>query len=192
MQAVVEEPRHLAGPVRVEVSPADVADEQRVAGEHADGVVPGGAVPHRDRDALVGVPRGVQDRQLARANREGVPVLRPLAIPEVQGRAVVHRGTDPFAQRLGAGHEVLVAVSLEDVGYAHVVLPGRVEVGLDVEPRVDDRGLAAVVQEVGDVGQARGLDGGYVHRSRSGEGSPAHGVANRRAGVCKERSEWCS
>src|SRR5262249_4565601 len=61
------------------------------------------------------------------------------------------------------GHEVGMQVRLDDVADRQPVFPGRVEVFLDVPPRVDDGGLPVRTDHVGRLRQASQVELLEVH-----------------------------
>ena len=97
-----------------QVRPADVADEQRVAGEHGPRRRVARVLPHDDRDRFRRVTRGVTDLERDVAEREPLPVGE--TVDREVGPGFVAVGDD----RAGRGGEL--EVTGEEVG---------VEVGLD-------------------------------------------------------------
>ena len=140
------------------IRPADVADEQRVAGEHRLRL--GAAlrqVIHQDRDPLGRVARGLQHLELHVAELHHVAVLHGhagelglAAAPEVD------RGPGPVTQLDVAGDEVGVEVREEHVPDGVAAGLGVGEILIDVPPGIDDgRRLRLLVRDhVGRVGQA--------------------------------------
>ena len=141
-----------------QVGAADVADEQRVAGE--DGVRFRGVlleIEDQDRDRLDGVAGGFEDLQAQSRELERIAVLhrdegvfRLGAGAEMDGRAAT------VAQFQMAGDEVGVEVGEEDVADLEPEFLGVGQVLLDVALGVDDDGGRAglVSEQIGGVGQA--------------------------------------
>jgi hypothetical protein len=146
----------VGGPARgaEEVGAADVADEQRVAGEHAVRLLL--ACVDHDADRLRRVARRVPDLQLDVAEREAFAVVEPVD-GELDLRGGAERDPRPGGggQLEVAGEEVGVDVGL-DHPLDHHALGGRVgEVLGDVALRVDDHRAAGapVAHQVGRLGE---------------------------------------
>ena len=87
--AVVEHSGHFLGAVGKEVGTAHVADEEGVAGEHAQRLVAELQVAIHDRDTLHRVSRRVKNRELHVAQSELIAFLDRVAVLEVELAAVM-------------------------------------------------------------------------------------------------------
>jgi hypothetical protein len=72
--------------------------------------------------------------------------------------------THALDQRGRAHHEVLLAMGLDDVLDGEVVLLGHRDVLFNVAPRINDGRFAVISNQIGDVGDARGLELPEKHR----------------------------
>ena len=112
-----------------------------------------GRVPRR-------VPRG-DDRF---ADREGVAVLHLLSIKAITRAAIVAgkylRRINLRTEFTGAAHEVSVNVRFEDMRDRKIILPGHLEILVDVRRGIEDRrdSLAVVSDQVREFGDSVGLD----------------------------------
>ena len=188
VQRVVEQPGEIGGlPTERggEVGAADIADEQRVAGQHGMRRRRAiGLVVDDDGDRLGRVTRRLQGLQAHLSEPDRVAVAQRHEV--VLGRrslSQVHAGADAIAQLEVAGDEVGVEVGQHDVADAQPELRRPLEVDVDVPARVDDRGLTTdgVTDEVRGVGQAAEVEL-FQDEARSGRvgGGVAHGVGQRR------------
>jgi hypothetical protein len=140
------------GAVDREVGPGDVVDEQRVAAQQRPRLVRAARVGEQEDGVLGPVPGRVQRTDRHRAERPLVAVLERLV-------RVVRYGEPVDAdRRAGGGRETGVAgdvvgvvVRLEDVRDADAEVVRQLQVGGDVEARIDDRGDARLLvpDEVG-------------------------------------------
>ena len=173
-QRVVEHPaKVVGGPAErhPQIRPADVADEQRVAGE--DRVRLGGAaleVVDEDGNRFGGVARRLERGQADLAELDDIAVaerrervLRPGPGAEIDGDA------GAVAQLEVSGDEVGVKVREEDVRDPQVVLGREGEILIDVALRIDDGcGVrAGVADEVRGVRQAIQIELLQDHRVSS-------------------------
>ena len=172
MQRVIQlSGQRLGGQVgvggREQVGAADVADEQRVAGEHAVGDRVVGMLVHDDADRLGRVPRCRHDLQGDVA--EGEPLaIDELLCRELEAAPLPYEITAPvlFGQLEVAAEEVGVDMRFDDPLDGQPMVVGLVEIDGDVAPRVDDDSPAAalVADEVRGVRQARQIVLGKDHR----------------------------
>ena len=137
-----------------EVGPRDVADEQRVAGEHRPRLVAARGVDERERRVLGPVPGRVQRAHAQRAELELPAVVEGLVVVVGRGVAVdvdrrAGRGGEPAVARDVVG----VVVGLEHVLDAHAQVAREAQVLVDLEARVDD-GRDAGVLVADQVGRA--------------------------------------
>ena len=134
----------VGGPAQrgAQVGAADVADEQRVAGE--DGVRFGRVllqIEHQDRDGLDGVARGFQHLQAQAREVERVAVLHgDEGVFRLGARAEMDGGAATVAQFQMAGDEVGVEVGQKDVADLEAEFLGVGQVLLDVALGIDDDG----------------------------------------------------
>lgn len=132
-----------------QVGPADVADEQRVAGQHpvGEGVV--GVLVHQDADRLRGVAWGFEDLELDVAEGDAFAVDQLVdGVFGLGALPVADPGAGPVGEFQVAGEEVGVEVGVDDRLDGETVFGGVGEVFGDVAARVDDDGLAGAF--VGD------------------------------------------
>ena len=140
-EALVQARRRV---LAAEVRPADIADEQRVPGQHEPRLVAPGRVGHEKADAVGRVPRRVDDLERDRSHAQLLAVL-----DRGVGEGRLGRGMDVDA-RPGLGGEGLVArdvvgvqVGLDDVGDCEALLSAQSQVLVDpVPPGIDHHGLA--------------------------------------------------
>jgi len=153
-----------------QVGPRDVADEQRVAGQHGPGLLAPTGVDEGERGVLGPVAGRVQDPHRQRAELELVAVVERLVLVGRAGLAVDVDG------RPGGGGEATVArdmvgvvVGLEDVLDAHAHVAREFKVVVDLEARVDDGGHARllVADQVGGAAQVVVSDLAEDHRCSS-------------------------
>ena len=142
-QRVVQQAAEIAGrpPERhAQIRPADVADKQRVAGQH--GLRLGLAaieVVDDEGNRLGRVPRRLERLQPHSPQVDDVAVVeRRERILGPRGGAQIDRRAGAIAQLEVAGDEVGVEVGEEDVRDPQAVLGGEGEVLIDVALRVDD------------------------------------------------------
>jgi hypothetical protein len=129
---------------RQEVGAADVADQERVPGEHR--VRPARVarqVDDDDRDAFRRVPGRLEDLQADIAELQRVAVLERMEVV-VRLRASTEVDGRPHAllQFQMAGHEVRVEMGQDDVLDREAIPRRVVDVPVDVTTRVDDDGRA--------------------------------------------------
>ncbi len=165
MQRAIQVAGALLGLDR-EVRARDVADEQRVAGEHGHRLT-AGAGPDQEGGVLGPVARGVHglDLDLAEAQDPAV-VERFVGVLGVGEPVDVDRGAGRAGEPSVPGNVVGVVVGLEHVLDSNPVQSGKVEVWLDVPLRVDDRGdpLADVAHQVGSAAEVLVNDLPEEHR----------------------------
>ncbi len=158
-QARVQRPEQLAGHVLrglplggEQVGPADVPDEQGVAGQHPVRGLSLGRLPHQDADRLGGVTGGGPEFQGDLADTDALAV-GDLAVGEVHvgGVPVDDGGAGRRGQFQVPGKKVGVHVGLDGEVDAQTRRGGVVQVLLDVSPGIDhDRPPAGLVpDEVG-------------------------------------------
>ena len=140
------------------VRTADVADEQRIAGQH--GVGGGGAaieIEDENRDRFGGMARRLECLE-AHASQ-----LHTIAVSERRERelrlrrpAKIDRRADAIAQLQVTGDEVRVKVREKDVLYLETVRVGERQILIDVALRIDDRRSARqfVANQIGRVREA--------------------------------------
>ncbi len=164
-EALVQQGGHLAAARRVhEIGAADVAGEERVAGED-DPRRPVG-LTQQVAQAAGRVTRRRQRLEREAAEGPRLPGPRRRAVPVRQLRVgVPDRGAGALGELDRADHVVLVAVRLDDVGDAAAGGGRPLDVDLGVATRVDDDRGAPVADDVGDVGDARRLDALEQHRA---------------------------
>ena len=143
VQGVVQPRRQVVGgdPHRAqEVGPADVADEERVAGEDRLGnAVALREVQRQDRDPLGRVPRGLHDREARIAELDHVAVLeRRELVLRARPCAEEDPRSDPIAELQVTRDEVGVEVREQDVLDRGALRLGVLDVLVDVALRVDD------------------------------------------------------
>ena len=135
-----------------QVGPGDVADEQRVAGQHRPRLVAAAAVDERERGVLGPVAGRVQRADDDVAELELPAVVERLVVVLGRGEAVdVDRRAGGERQPAVAGDVIGVVVRLEDVLDADTHVPCKVQIDIDLEARIDDGGdsRAVVADEVG-------------------------------------------
>lgn len=152
-QALVE----LPGDVKAGVDPAgglveqirspQIADEDEVAGEHEPGLLRCGGVGQQEGEMFGGMPRSVHHPQHQLADGDGVTVSQAFALVAVLPvssafTGQMGSGAGGIGQFSGAGEEIGVNVRLGDVGDAHPLGFGQLQVGADVPTGVDDDGVA--------------------------------------------------
>ena len=142
-----------AGVLRAEqVGPTHRADEQRPAGQQQERLVRTGQVGDRVADVLGGVAGRVEGREPDRSEVERVAITgRLVRVAELGAGPDDVAGTGQRGELAATRHVVVVEVGLEDVADPQARLASRIEVDVDVAPRVDDRGHAGLV--VGDEGR---------------------------------------
>ena len=129
-----------------EIRAGDVADEQRVAGQHRPGIVAAGGVDQR----VGGVLRAVTGR-VERAHDDPPQLELPAVLDRLVFifRASLAVDVDAGAGRHGeaamARDVIGVGVRLEHVLDVHAEIAREAQVDGDVEPRVDDGGHARVL-----------------------------------------------
>ena len=166
MQGVVELPRHVRGGHTGgrgrEVGPSDVADEERIAREDEARL----GVEDEDRDALGRVARRLEDAQEDPPKADLLSVAHgvvreagPGLLAEDDRRARLLRELPVTA------HEVRVQVGLENPADREALRPRLGQVLVHVAAGVDDRGLAAVADQVGRVGETTQVELPEEHRS---------------------------
>jgi hypothetical protein len=133
-----------------QIRAADVADEQRVAGEHGMWLVAVTiGVVDDDRDRLRRVTGGFQHLEAHRAERKRVPIAhRHEVVFGAGASAHADHGADAIAQLEVPGDEIGVEMGQEHVADTTAEPGGVLEVTLDVALRIDDHRCAAVL--VGD------------------------------------------
>ena len=152
-----------------QIGTADVADEQRVAGQ--DGLRLGGAaigIVDDQRDRLGRVTRRLERLQPHPAEIDDVAVVeRRERVLRLRGRAQIDRRAGAIAQLEVAGNEVGVEVREEDVLDPQAMLGGEREVLIDVTLRVDDgrRARLLVADQIRGVREAIQIELLEDHRS---------------------------
>ena len=148
-----------------QVGPPGLADEQRVAGEHRPRVVGGVVEMDRVAHALRRVTRRVQ-----RDDPDALGQLEPLAIVEpdvpVAERVVapVDHLCATLAHKLGrTHHKILLAMGLKRILDRQLVLAGQLQILVHIPARINHRGFSPIPDQVGDMGDAGGLDALEVH-----------------------------
>jgi hypothetical protein len=130
-----------AGTLRLvdgEVRPSDVADEQRVAGQHGPWLRRAPAVDQRERGVLRPVAGGVQRADGDVAEAQLPPVVERLVGVVGRGEPVdVDRRPGRRGEAPVAGDVVGVVVRLQDVRDSDAHVAGEREVLLDVELGID-------------------------------------------------------
>ena len=162
MQRVVELPGEITSIVadgREEIGAADIADEQRVAGEHTERLAGRAVGPYDDADGFGGVARCLEDLEVDRAEREMIAVAMRLdREADAPGRrlAVDDVGTGGGGEFEMTGEEVGVEVRLDHLRDGEPVGGGIVQVFGDVALGVDHDGGArlGVADEVARVREA--------------------------------------
>ena len=138
----------------------DVADEQRVAGQHRPRLVAARGVDQRERRVLGPVARRVERAHDERAQLQLPAVVERLVV--VLGRRLavdVDRRAGRGGEAAVAGHVIGVVVGLEDVLDAHAQVAREPQVLVDVEPGVDDRRDARVARRRSGSSRSRGRRG---------------------------------
>ena len=120
MQGIVEHAAEFRGrPAerRAQIGPADVADEERVAGEHGVGLrVAGVEIVDDDGDRFRRVAGRFQHLQAHAAEFENVAIVkRREGVGRLRGGAEIDGRADAIAQLQMAGDEIGVQVREEDV-----------------------------------------------------------------------------
>jgi hypothetical protein len=154
-----------AGGLVEQVGPADVADEDEVAGEVEAGLLAGGAVGHQERQVLGGMPRRVDGLEPHVAELDDVAVLQQRALEAVLPVRValvrqVELGARARRELARTGLVIGVDVGLGDGGDAQAVVGGEREVGVGVAARVDHDGLPGrlAADQVAGLGQVLVVD----------------------------------
>ncbi|KAF5053472.1 hypothetical protein DSECCO2_398130 [anaerobic digester metagenome] len=155
MEIVEEHAGKLAGASGEEVGPADIADEEGVAGERRGGFRTACGVSDHVGDPVGGMARGIQHGEAEFLDFETASV----GDGDVVERAVARgRGVDGGASRLRQFHvardEVGMKVRLKDVCDGEIQLGRCIEVALHVSGRVDNYTPALCADKVGTVGDA--------------------------------------
>ncbi len=136
----VEDPAGTLRPLDREVGPRDISDEQAVAGQHSPGLVAAAQVGQQEAGVLGAVARRVQRLDQQRTQLELVAMVERLVLERGRDQAVdVDGRTGGGRQPTVSGDVVGVVVGLEDVVDAHAQVARQLEVGVDLEPRIDDR-----------------------------------------------------
>lgn len=143
MNRVVEAPAQIVGrPAerRAQVGTSDVADEERVAGEHrVRNRVAGVEVEHEHRDRLGRVPGRLERLEPDTSHLDGVPVAeRREGVLGGRRSAQVDRRAGAVAKLEVSRDEVRVQVRQDDVCDPQLVLCGERQVLVDVTLRIDD------------------------------------------------------
>jgi hypothetical protein len=161
VQGIVEQTSKLVGrhaDRRHQVGPADIADEQGVAGEDGVGLARALCqVEHQERHTLRGVARGFEGLNPDLAEFHGVPISQRLELVLGPGpTAQVDLGTGAIAQLQMAGQEVGVEVGQEHVFDLKPELFSILHILIDVALRIDDsrRSRLFVTDQVRGMGQA--------------------------------------
>ena len=124
-----------------QVRPADRPDEQRAAGEQEQRLVGPRPVGDRVGDVLRRVARRLENGEPQLAHVERLAVAdRPVLVSELRTRSDHVRRAGQRGEVPPARDVVVVEVRLDDVTDSKVVLAGRIEIDVDVAPRIDDRG----------------------------------------------------
>lgn len=162
VQRVVQLPAQLLGGDAdgcQQVGSTDVADEQRVAGEHAVGQIVGAMGIDDDADRLRCVPGGLANlqRDLAEVDDRTVRVGRDRELGAPFGSAAVaDRGAGVRGELEMAGEEVGMEVSFQHVSDGEAMRLGVGEVLRNIALGVDHHGPASggVTDEVAGVREA--------------------------------------
>ena len=119
--------------VSEQIGPADAPREEGIAGEHEPRLGSPRPIGHDEADAVRRMPGRVQHRDPNVAHLVLLAVLQ-IHVREFDGRGGVdeHRRAGDDRQPPGTRHVVRLHVRLEDVGDAHVLLCGRLDIGLDL------------------------------------------------------------
>ena len=148
-QLVLERAEDPAGPLALldrQVRPGDVVDEQGVAGEHRPRLLATATIDQGEGGVLGPVARCVQGSDQKLADLELEAVVDRLVLVVGLGVAMdVDRRPGCRGQPAVAGDVVGVVVSLEDVLDRDPGVAGQLEVLVDLEARIDDRGLAGLL-----------------------------------------------
>ena len=188
-----EDALRALGLVDGQVGARDVADEQRVAGQHRPRLRPARGVDQREGRVLGPVAGRVQGAHDDAPELELPAVVEGLVLVVGVGEPVdVDRGAGRVREAAVAGHVVGVVVGLEDVLDPHAHVAREREVLLDVELRVDDRGDARVLVTdevrgaaevvVGDLAEDHRRPFTRVRSGRRGAGGRAASAATTPSG----------
>ncbi len=151
-----------------EVGAGDVADEQRVAGQHRPGLAAAGAIDEREGGVLGPVARRVQGADDDVAELELPAVVERLVVVFGLGEAMdVDRRARREREAAMARDVVGVVVRLEDVLDSDTHVPCKVQIDIDLEARIDDRGdLSAVIAD--QIGRAAEIVVGDLAKEHAG------------------------
>jgi hypothetical protein len=157
-----------------QIGAAYIADEQRVAGEHAVGQgVAGAEVINNDGDRLGSVAGCLERLETHAAELEQVAIVkRRKCVGGLRGAAEVDGCARAIAQLEVASDEVGVKVREEDVPDLQPVLGGERDVLVGVALRIDHgcRAGRLVPNEIGGVRQARQIELLEDHLAPTGSG----------------------
>ncbi len=159
-QAVKQQAGHFTCAIRIKITAAHVADEQRVAGKDRECALAEFPVVKREGQAVVGMAGGFEHTQRDRSDFELVAVTGRRCVLDVPGgvRAVQYFCPGSICQCGRTRQKVLVTVCLEDVGDPAVIAGCDLDVNVAVAPRVDDGGVAIAPYHVGQVREAVTFD----------------------------------
>ena len=155
-QAVVEEPGHLLFAIGVKVCASHIADKKRITGKHADGLVAEVLIVNGEGQAVVGVSRRFQHFHSHGIERELCALPHSIGVGDLARGigSVMDRGPGELCQDRRTGNQVLVAMGLKNIGNATAPLASALGIDLAVTARIDHGGLAAVANEIRDLGES--------------------------------------
>ena len=157
-----------------QVRTADVADEQRVTGQHAVRNVVVGMFIHHEADRLRRMSRGCQDLDRDLTQRQSLPVSKEVdRKPELGTDAIRDDRAGVRSELEMAADEVGVHVRLDNSLDRQALGRRLVEVHADIAPRIDDHGAAGrlVTDQVGGMRQTAEVVLSEDHRVPDGRGS---------------------
>ncbi len=126
-----------------QVGPPDRPDQQRAAGQQQERLVGARRVGDRIADVLGRVPGRVERPEAEGPDVERLAVAdRPVLVRELGAGADDVGRTGQRGELAAARDVVVVEMGLDDVADPQAGRPRRLEVDVDVAPRVDDRGGA--------------------------------------------------
>ena len=166
----VEDPRRAVARLDREIGPRDVADEQRVAGQHRPGIACASGIAQHERGVLGAVAGRMHrlDLQVAHAKPPAVGerLVRVLGPGELVD---VDRRSGGPGQAAVSGDVVRVVVGLEHVLDPNPVEAAQPQVRVDVPLGIDDRGdaRALVADQIGAASEVLVDDLAKQHQTRT-------------------------
>ena len=129
----------LAGTLRTaKVRPADVTDEEGIAGEHQRGFWTAQRVHHQQRDRFGAMPERVDDVQLDLPHPHDLAIAQRLEGKVDRGSFMQVEGSTSGSGKASVARDVVgVQASIDDRPDGVAALSRQVELGLDLPQRVD-------------------------------------------------------